>query len=125
MTYPQIIIPIYTTRGDAEAFLVYPHLFNLLGEWIGWVTADRNVYSVLGHYVGFLADGPRVLRKSVNEKSLPRLQPPARPERIYPPATIPLAPMMSELYHNTIDILLDEPERLHPVDSGEFRKDLD
>ena len=41
------------------------------------------------------------------------------------PATIPLAPMMRELTHSQIDILLDEPDRLHPLDSGEFRDDMD
>lgn len=119
------IVPIYTTRGDAEAFLVYPHLYNRLGEWIGWVTPQRNVYSVLGHYVGFLADGPRILRKRVIEKPMPRLKPPKHPGKVYPPATVALAPLMRELYHDTIDVLLDEPERLHTADSGEFREDLD
>jgi hypothetical protein len=33
--------------------------------------------------------------------------------------------MMSELTHSTIDVLLDEPERLHAVDSGDLRQDLD
>ena len=42
------LIPIYTSRGDAEAFLDYPYLFNRIGDWIGWVTPKRDVYSVLG-----------------------------------------------------------------------------
>ncbi len=58
------IIPIYTSRGDAEAFLCYPYLFNRLGEWIGWVTSDKHVYSVLGIYVGELTTEPRILRKT-------------------------------------------------------------
>jgi len=48
------IIPIYTSRGEAEAFLVFPYIFNRTGEWIGWVTPKREVYSVLGYYVGAL-----------------------------------------------------------------------
>ena len=32
---------------------------------------------------------------------------------------------MSELTHSTIDVLLDEPERLHTLDVGELREDLD
>ncbi len=118
-------IPIYTSRGDAEAFLVYPHLFNLLGEWIGFVTPEREIYSVLGFYVGYLNSDPRILRKRVLKITKPRLTPPARPQKVYPPATFPLAPLMSELYQDTIDVLLEEPERLHTVDSGEFREDLD
>jgi hypothetical protein len=119
------LIPVYTTKGDAEAFLAYPHLFNRNGDWIGWVTPKREVYSVLGHYVGTLTNEPRILRKRATNTLKPTLHPPLPPRKIYPPATIPLAPMMAELTHSTIDVLLDEPERLHPLDSGELREDLD
>ncbi len=121
----QPIIPIYTSRGYAEAFLAYPHIFNLLGEWIGFVTPEREVYSVLGFYVGYLSSDPRILRKRVHEISRPRLIPPACPQNNYPPATFPLAPLMCELYQDTMDVLLEEPERLHTLDMGDLRKDLD
>ncbi|MBT3321846.1 MAG: hypothetical protein HN392_06135 [Anaerolineae bacterium] len=120
------IIPLYTTKGDAEAFLVYPYIYNRLGEWIGWITAEKEIYSVIGHYVGFLAKGPRILRKRAIEIATEHKRPPVSPAgKVYPPATVPLAPMMPELNHSEIDILLDEPERLHTADSGEFREDLD
>jgi len=119
------IIPIYTSRGDVEVFLVYPHLFNLQGEWIGFVTPEREVYSVLGHYVGYLNNDPRLLRKRALEVTKPRLTPPTRPRKVYPPATFPLAPLMSELYQDTMDVLLEEPERLHTLDAGDLREDLD
>ena len=119
------LIPIYTSRGDAEAFLDYPYLFNRTGDWIGWVTPKRDVYSVLGHYVGYLTNDPRILRKRTTFTLKPRLQPPAAPKKVYAPATIPLAPMMSELTQSLIDVLLDEPERLHTLDYGELRQDLD
>lgn len=119
------IVPIYTTKGDAEAFLVYPYIYNRNGDWIGWITPQREIYSVIGQYVGFLGNGPRILRKRAIEDTIPDKAPPARPPKVYPPATIPLAPMMAELNHSEIDILLDEPERLHTADSGEFRQDLD
>lgn len=119
------LVPIYTTKGDAEAFLSYPYIFNRIGDWIGWVKPNREVYSVLGYFVGYLTDDPRILRKRATNSFRPRLEPPPPPERVYPPATIPLPPMMRELSHSQIDVLLDEPERLHALDSGEFRKDLD
>ena len=50
------IIPIYSSRGEVEAFLVFPYLFNRSGEWIGWVTPQKEVYSVLGNYVGSLTN---------------------------------------------------------------------
>ena len=57
------IIPIYTTKGDAEAFLVYPYIFNRNGDWIGFVTPQREIYSVIGDYVGTLTNDPRIVRK--------------------------------------------------------------
>ncbi len=119
------LIPIYTTRGDADAFLSYPHLFNRNGEWIGFVTPKREVYSVLGEYVGTLTNDPRIVRKRATSTLRPRRQPPVPPQRVYPPATVPLAPMMPELTHSVIDVLQDEPERLHTLDTGETRQDLD
>ena len=125
MATSKSIIPIYTTSGDAEAFLVYPYIYNRIGEWVGWITPEREIYSVIGHYVGYLAEGPRILRKRAIEITISSKTPPKKPAKVHSPATIPLAPMMPELNHSEIDILLDEPERLHTADSGEFRKDLD
>lgn len=119
------IIPIYTSRGDAEAFLVYPYLFNRLGEWIGWVTAERQVYSVLGFYVGDLTAEPRIIRKRITASLKPRRSPLSRPQRLAVSATIPLAPLMGDLRFGVLDVLLDEPERLHTLDAGELRQDLD
>ncbi len=118
------LIPIYNSKGDADAFLEYPYIFNRAGDWIGWVTSKREVYSVLGHYVGYLTNDPRILRKRSTSALKPHLQPPQTPEKVYPPANIPLAPLMSELTQSTIDVLLEEPERLHPLDSGELREDI-
>ena len=121
----QRIIPIYASNGEAEAFLVFPYLFNRSGEWIGWVTPQRDVYSVMGYYVGTLTNDPRITRKRADDASIPRQQPPSRPKRITTPPSIPLAPMMSDLPHSLIDVLQDEPERLHTADSGELREDMD
>lgn len=119
------IIPIYTSKGDAEAFLVYPYIFNRLGDWIGFVTPSRKVYSVMGYYVGKFSEDFRIVGKRATATLIPRKRPPPAPEKVYPPATVPLAPMMRELSHGQIDILLEEPDRLHTVDSGEFRDDMD
>ncbi len=124
MPTPPQPIPIYTTRGDAEAFLAYPYLFNRQGEWIGWVTPQREVYSVLGYYVGYLTSDPRILRKR-SEDGRPRQTPPPAPQRLRLPPTVPLAKMMSELNYETIDVLNDEPELLHTRDSGDLLQDLD
>ncbi len=125
MTETRRPVPIFTTAGDFEAFLIYPFIFNTVGEWIGWVTSDRDVYSVRGHYVGWLSDGPRILRKRSNDFSNPVRKSPAAPPRVRPPGSVPLPPMMPELTYDTIDVLQDEPERLHTLDSGESQEDMD
>jgi len=119
------IIPIYSSRGEVDAYLVFPYLFNRAGEWIGFVTPHREVYSVLGNYVGFLTNDPRIVRKRAVDEVRPRLKPPAAPRRLVTPAHTPLAPLMSDLTHSLVDILAEEPERLHTVDTGELRDDLD
>ncbi len=119
------LIPIYTTRGDADAFLQYPYLFNRNGDWIGFVTPMREVYSVLGDFVGTLTNDPRIIRKRATSTLRPRLSPPQKPQKVYPPATVPLPRMMGELSHAVIDVLQESPERLHTLDSGENRQDLD
>lgn len=119
------LIPIYTSPGDLGAYLIYPYLYNPQGEWIGFVTRKREVYSVLGNYVGVLAPDRRILRKRSYDFSRPRVEPPPPQPRITVPATVPLAPMMAELTYTMIDVLEDEPERLSTVDFDELREDMD
>ena len=118
------IIPIYSSRGEVDAFLAFPYLFNRGGEWIGWVNSQREVYSVLGSYVGFLTNDPRIVRKRSDDALKPRLKAPAHPGRLNTPATTPLAPLMSDLPLSLVDVLVEEPERLHTPDSGELREDI-
>ena len=119
------IIPIFSSRGEVEAFLVFPYLFNRTGEWIGCVTAQREVYSVLGNYVGSLTKDARIVRARAGDTIRPRLKVTPPPGRLPTPANLPLAPLMSDLTHSLVDVLLEEPEKLHTVDSGELREDMD
>ena len=119
------IIPIYSSRGEVEAFLVFPYLFNKSGEWIGWVTPQRDVYSVMGAYVGTLTNDPRIVRHRSDNETKPRIQVTPPPGRLNTPATLPLAPLMSDLTLSLVDVFVEEPERLHTLDSGEFREDMD
>jgi hypothetical protein len=119
------LVPIYTTKGDIEAFFVFPNIYNLMGEWLGFVTPLREVYSIRGDYVGWISDDPRILRKRTYDYSKPKLTPPKKPVKIMPPATLPLAPLMPELNFDTIDVLQEEPDRLPTGDMGELRPDMD
>jgi len=110
-------IPIYTTSGATGGFLVFPYLYDAGGEWIGWVEDDRCVYSVIGHYVGWLDRDFRILRRRGDDFSRPNRNPPPRPGRFYPPATVPLPPMMAELKYETMDVLEEMPELLPMFDA--------
>lgn len=125
MSNEKRLVPIYTSAGDLEAFMVYPNIFDRAGEWIGFVTMNRDVYSVHGEYVGQLSDDPRILRNRSEKFGKPRLTPPLPPEKLRVPPGGRLAPMMSELGYDTVDVLQEEPERLPTVDAGEFREDID
>ncbi len=118
-------IPIYTSRGDWAALMVFPYLYSSIGEWVGWITPDREVYDVDGLYVGWLTGDPRILRKRTYDVQMPRRTPPTPPDRVRPPATVPLPPMMAELPFEYIDVLLEEPERLHTTDTGDLKEDVD
>src|SRR5215470_9797649 len=99
------IIPIYSSRGEVEAFLAFPYLYNKIGEWIGWVTPQREVYSVMGAYVGVLTNDPRIVRHRADNGLRPRIEvlPPAG--RLNTPANLPLAPLMSDLSLGLVDVL--------------------
>jgi hypothetical protein len=119
------LIPIYTSRGEAAAFLAYPYIYGRNGDWIGWVTADQKVYSVHGHYVGIITKEPRILRKRESDYLEERVLPPSPPPPIRAPSQVPLAPLMKELSVSTIDVLDDAPDLMPPVDFGELRDDMD
>lgn len=119
------LVPIYTTSGDVGALLAYPYIYNLAGEWIGWVASNRLVYSVLGYHIGQLTNEPRILRRRSHDYTQPRRKPPAPPPAIRLPSSQPLPPMFPELALGFFDVLDEEPELLPPVDSGELREDLD
>jgi hypothetical protein len=121
------LVPIYTTVGDVGAYLAYPYIFSYEGEWIGWISPEKIIYSTHGHYVGLLAPGPRILRKLADDSNTyPKIDiiPPFT-LRITTPATAPLPSMMTELTFGEIDVLVDRPELLPPVDFGELREDMD
>lgn len=119
------LIPIYTSRGALGGFLSYPYIYDPSGDWIGWVTKDRKVYSVHGHYVGVLTNDPRILRPREWSHDHPRVQSPAPPEHMRVPHTVPLAPQMPEIPLNMIDVLEEAPDLMPPVDFGELRDDMD
>ncbi len=119
------IIPIYISSGDVGGYLVYPYLYNVHGEWIGWVSEDRSVYSVYGQQVGTLSKEPRILRPREWHFTSERRQPPAPPPPFHPPVRSPLPPLMAEISQNLIDVLEEAPQLLPPLGSGDLNNDMD
>jgi hypothetical protein len=117
-------IPLYTTSGDLGGFLLYPHLYNSQGEWIGWVTAEREVFSVFGKYVGWLSKDFRILRKRTLTNEHSQQTPPQPPPRFIPPARIPLPPLMAEISASTVDVLEERPDLLPTRDTFAFTDDV-
>jgi hypothetical protein len=117
--------PLYTSRGDAAGMFVDGYLYNMQGEWIGWTDSQGQVFTVSGEYVGWLNKDFRVLRKRVIDFTIPRRTPPARPPKFKVPPSLPLAPMLAEINHDTIDVLDEMPDRLHTLDADPSAKDID
>ena len=101
-------IPIYTSAGDCLAYLSYPYVFDVNGDWIAFVTDDRNVYSVNGDYIGWITDDPRIVRTVSSNGFRNTKEPPVAPLRIKIKLSTSLAPMMSDLLNSQIDVLQDE-----------------
>jgi len=118
------LIPIYTSKGDLGAYLAFPYLYNIQGEWIGWITKDRLVYSVIGNYVGILTNDPRIIRRE-SDTEKPKISPPPPPVSIKAPPRVPLAPMMSDISIGFTDVLLNDTGRLHTIDHGELMDDME
>jgi hypothetical protein len=119
------LIPVYTTKGDLGAYLLYPYIYNRQGEWVGWVASDRRVFSVHGHFVGTMTSDPRIFRKRETGEYNPRREPPKEPRPLRPPAHMPLPPQMAEVPQNMIDVLDEAPDLLPPVGFGELVEDMD
>lgn len=115
--------PVYNSNGDWSALIIQPYIYNTLGEWIGWVSEEEDVFDVDGVYVGWLSRENRILRNRGTNK-IEKRDAPEPPSAIRAPATIPLPPLMSILPYGVIDVFEEEPERLHTVDTGELREDM-
>lgn len=116
-------LPIYTTSGATGGYLEFPYVFDQVGDWIGWVTEEDQVYSVYGRYVGWLNKDKRILRRRADDFQKPDLSPPPAPSRFLPPATVPLPPLMAELKYEVVDVLEDMPELMPRIDDYAIEDD--
>jgi hypothetical protein len=104
-----IFVPIYTSQGDCSAYLGYPYIYDLNGEWIAFVTEDRTVYSIFGEYIGTITNDPRIVRTVSSNRKKKKHTPPPAPQRVRIIRATAIAPMMTDLPNSQVDVLQDEP----------------
>ena len=116
--------PIYTSHGEWVAMLVGRYIYSREGDWIGWVDAESQVFSVHGDYAGWLSRDFRVLRRRDTTPLVARREAPPRPPKLEMPLTAPLAPLMAELTYDTVDLFEEAAHRLDPFDMDQV-EDID
>jgi hypothetical protein len=100
-------------------------LYNTRGDWVGYISKTGHVYSVMGKYVGWLSKDFRILRKKTQDRTVPGCPLPPHPVlKVRMPANVPLAPLMADLPFDTLDVMQDEPERVHTLDDDPDAKDM-
>ncbi len=118
--------PIYTSRGEWTAMLIDVCFYDTRGNWVGYLSKTGQVFSVMGKYVGWLSKDFRILRKKTQDTTVPAGPLPPHPAlKVRLPANVPLAPLMADLPFDTLDVMQEEPERLHTLDDDPDAKDMD
>jgi hypothetical protein len=97
---------IFDTRGDVHGVLIGQYLYDMRGEYMGYVRGeDYNVYTTSGEWVGNIWPDGRIVRKR-NYQRLPlETDRPATQPKIRITARIPLPPMAADLGFDKVDVL--------------------
>jgi hypothetical protein len=97
---------IFDTRGDAHGVKIGDYLYDMRGEYIGYVKGeDYEVFTSYGEWIGYLiADGRVVRKRNADRRPLEASKPDKQP-KIRLTARMPLPPMTSDLGFDKIDVL--------------------
>jgi len=113
---------IWNTYGDWLASEYQGYIWDLRGDWIGWVDENRDVYKLDGEWLGVLSKDGRVIRKRTDKRRDLAKVPP-RPERPELPVRAPLPPPFSELTFSQIDVLEEDPQAFKRL--SDLRPDME
>lgn len=113
---------IRNTAGDWIAVEQDGHIWDLRGEWIGWIEGDQDVYKVDGEWVGQLHKDGRIIRKRTDRRRDLNVAP-ARPEPPEIPVRAPLPPAFTELTFSQIDVLEEDPDAFKKL--SDLRPDME
>ncbi len=97
---------IFDTRGDAHGVKIGDYLYDMRGEYMGFVRGESyDVYTSYGEWIGYLVPDGRIVRKR-NYDRPPLLQDkPALQPKIRITARMPLPPMTADLGFDRVDVL--------------------
>lgn len=103
---PEKTFFIFDTRGDVHGVVIGQYLFDMRGEYMGYVRGeDYNVYTTSGEWVGNIWPDGRIVRKrNYQRQPLETDRPPAQ-QKIRINARIPLPPMSADLGFDKVDVL--------------------
>jgi hypothetical protein len=97
---------IFDSRGEAHALKLRDYVYDLRGEYIGYVRGgDYDVFTAGGEWIGALVPDGRIVRKRTGGRRPLDANRPAPQPRIRVTARIPLAPMSADLGFDQIDVL--------------------
>ena len=100
---------IRNTGGEWVATYYEGHLWDLRGDWIGWVEDNGDVYKSDGEWVGHLIDDNRIIRRRTDRRHTLREDIPEPPPKPDFPARAPLAPIFRELTYSEVDVMEEDP----------------
>ncbi|MFO7320975.1 MAG: hypothetical protein DIU68_004545 [Chloroflexota bacterium] len=115
---------IFDTRGDAHGVKLGPYLYDMRGEYIGYVRGEEyDVYTASGEWIGNLYPDGRIVRKRNYQRRPLDVNRPAPQPRIRITARVPLPPMAADLGFDKVDVLEWDDEIFQRI--SDLTPDLD
>ncbi len=103
---PEKTFFIFDTRGDVHGVLIGQYLYDMRGEYMGYVRGeDYNVFTGSGEWVGNIWPDGRIVRKRNFQRPPLETDKPAAQPKIRITARIPLPAMAADLGFDKVDVL--------------------
>lgn len=102
---------IYDTPGDWQATVIHWSIFDVRGDYIGFVRNEAyDVYTAYGEWIGNLISDGRIVRNRHADRPPLLKQLPPKPEKPKLPASAPLQMLPAELGYSMLDVLDYDPD---------------
>lgn len=102
---------IYDTPGDWHATMLNWSIFDLRGDYIGFVRNENyDVYTTSGEWIGNLIKDGRIVRNRNADRPPLLKQVPPKPPKPQLPARSPLPPLTGDIGYSYVDVLEWDPD---------------